>query len=410
MKRKQYSLLLIVLIAACIANAQTAGYHYKAAINPVKESGLYNIVLTPAISAHLKIDYSDLRIVNDAGKWVPHLLQTSNCEKSNETVLWTLPFSKIEDVANNTSLIITNKNGSISNLFLQMKNTTAERYCILTGSDDGKNWFIINDSILINPSIMDDKNSTGFNISFPKSNYVFYRILINNKGKATFNILGVQTTAPAINSFLHAAQENPPPAIFQQDSSQYSFVKVTNVAAYHFSEIQLNISAAKYFYRRVSLYIPSAANHSFSNPGLLLHSFIISNKSTLQYKIPITNAPVFYLIISNEDNLPLKIESLKTFNSCQTVTAYLEKENQYELMMGNAAATTPSYDLQQININTVTSIPEASISNIVAINQPLVNTAKNDTKWLIWMAILIAGLVLSFFTYKLVMDINKVKL
>ena len=406
MKRKQYSLLLPLVFTACCATAQTSGYHYKAVINPVKESGLYNILLTPAITAHLKIDYSDLRIVNSAGKWVPHLLRTINSEKAADAVLWTLPFSKKENSSNNTELIITN-DSSISNFILKMKNTAAERYGTLTGSDDAKNWFVINDSILINPSKMDDENEAGFNVYFPQTNYRYYKIIINNKGKSPFNILGVQTAAPANDTTLPKSFVNPAVRIFQQNSGKYSYVRITQSAAFHFDEIQLKITGVKYFYRNVGLYIPSSANHSFRNPGQLQQSFIISNNSTLQYKIPTVNAAVFYLVVSNEDNLPLKIEAVKTFNSYLFATAYLEKENKYELILDNTAATAPLYDLQQLDIGAAASLPEATIGNIVAISQPVVNGKKKDDNWMVWLAIAAASLVLSFFTFKLVRDMNK---
>ncbi len=409
MKRKKYSLWLMFVMAACCATAQTSGYHYKAAINPVKESGLYNIVFTPAVTAHLKTDYSDLRIVNSAGKWVPHLLRTINSEKAADNILWTLPFVTKENAANNTELIITSDSSSISNLFLKMKNTAAERYGTLTGSDDAKNWFVINDSILIKPSKIDDENVAGFNIYFPQTNYGYYKIIINNKGKSPFNILGVQTTGMPHNTSLHKSFVNPAVAVFQQDSGKYSYVRVTQSAAYHFDEIQLKILGVKYFYRNVDLHIPSSANHSFRIPGQMQQSFIISNNSTLQYKIPIINAVVFYLVVSNEDNLPLKIDAVKTFNSYLFATAYLEKENKYELILNNIAATAPSYDLQQLNISAAPSLPEATIGNIVAINKAFVNDQKKNGKWMIWLAIATASLVLSFFTYKLVKDMNKEK-
>jgi len=78
MKIKRHSLLLICLFTWLHSITQVTGYHYQAAIERIKESGFYNIVLSPAINAHLKIDYSYLRIANDSGKWVPHLLRMPN--------------------------------------------------------------------------------------------------------------------------------------------------------------------------------------------------------------------------------------------------------------------------------------------------------------------------------------------
>jgi hypothetical protein len=121
------------------------------------------------------------------------------------------------------------------------------------------------------------------------------------------------------------------------------------------------------------------------------------------------NASVFYLIVSNEDNLPLKIESVKTFNSYHTVTAYFEKGNKYELIMGNVTAETPFYDLKQLHISPDTSFSEVSIGTISPIIQPSVIEQKSNSKWMLWLAIVMAGLVLSYFTFKLVKDMNKAK-
>jgi hypothetical protein len=50
----------------------------------------YNILITLEINARLKIDHTDLRIINSTGKWVPHLLRYPNGEQSSTNVLWDL--------------------------------------------------------------------------------------------------------------------------------------------------------------------------------------------------------------------------------------------------------------------------------------------------------------------------------
>ena len=102
MKKKLFNLLLFFLMLQFV-DGQTMGYHYQSAIDSIKDDGFYNIVLTPAINAHLKTDYSDLRIVNDSGKWVPHLLRAPNTEYTNDAVLWDLKIIKKENFINHFS-------------------------------------------------------------------------------------------------------------------------------------------------------------------------------------------------------------------------------------------------------------------------------------------------------------------
>ncbi|MDB5280573.1 MAG: hypothetical protein JWR61_5528, partial [Ferruginibacter sp.] len=76
MKPKWISVFFFNLLCLC-CSAQTAGYKYFSLLDTVKQSSFYNIVFTPEISARVKTDYSDIRIVNKEGKWVPHLLVLS---------------------------------------------------------------------------------------------------------------------------------------------------------------------------------------------------------------------------------------------------------------------------------------------------------------------------------------------
>jgi len=412
MKKKLASLLFFCNITALPALAQVAGWHYQAAIDSIKNAGFHNIVLSPEITAHLKTDYSDLRIVNDSGKWVPHLVVDPNNKTVESPGILDLPIIKNESTTTFTELIVKNKTTDISNLLLKLRNTEAERYCTMTGSDDSRNWFIISDSILIKPGRSVDSSTTEFNIQFPTNNYKFYKLFINNKGKAPFNIDNIHTFFTVIQSVNPGLSftpiENPVTSINQEDSGKRSYIKLTQQAKYHFDELRFKISGVKYFSRAVELYIPQSGAHSFKNPGQLISSFTISNKSTLRFRVPITNADSFYLIIHNEDNLPVQIDEVKTFNSFHIATAYFEKENQYKIVMGNENAATPNYDLQQLNISNKQFLPLASIGVIAAIPQPAIAIiSANNNKWLIWVTIGIAAIVLGFFTYKLITEMNK---
>ncbi len=409
MEKKLCSLLLFFSLAALSAVAQTEDYLYKATIDSIKEAGFYNIVISPAINAHLKTDYSDLRIINSAGKWVPHLLRQPNSERSAAKLVLDLPVVKNESNASFTELVIKSAEPNISNLVLKIKNTEAERFATLTGSDDAATWYIINDSIAIKPLKSGDGNTATFNIAFPANNYAYYKLYINNKEKAPFNIMSVGTTSIATdgkNPLSFSVIENPAPAIMQKDSGKVSFIKIIQPASYHIEKISLKISGVKYFYRRADLYVPSPALNSINSPGRLLQSFTISNNSTLEFNIPLSNADSFYLIINNEDNLPLKLEEIKTYSHYRVATVYFEKGKHYKMIMANKNAIAANYDLQQLNLNLKEVLPLATIGNIELIKNSALSSAKNN-KWMIWLTIILAALTLGYFTYKLITDISK---
>jgi hypothetical protein len=408
MKKKWINLLLFSLITVC-CNAQTAGYTFYCKLDTVKASGFYNIEFTPKINAHLKTDYSDLRIVNEAAKWIPHILHAPAYERTTHDIARDLKFSITENSKANTGILIESSQKISSSIGLIITNTAAERFCTLSGSDDKKNWFAINDSILLNPAAAENKAENMFSINFPQTNYRFYKIVIHNVGKDPFNIKAVvEYSGTQITNPLYKLKENPAAAIQQKDSGKISYIKITRQQPFQFNNISLQLSGVKYYTRNVDLYLPYAANSSFSNPGQLLTSFTLSNNSTLRYNVPLTKASVFYLLISNEDNLPLAVSEVKTAVSSHYITAYLEKDSNYRLIMDNADAVIPDYDLSKLNSKIPDSNAVLGFGKITALaeNNPVETPVKNNT-WIIWSAIAAALLILLFFTYRMFKEVDK---
>ena len=216
--------------------------------------------------------------------------------------------------------------------------------------------------------------------------------------------------APEIKNPLNKLNENPAATIQQKDSGKISYIKISQQLPFHFDNISLQLSGVKYYNRKVDLYIPDAGNHSFSNPGELLRSFIVSNNSTLQFTVPLTKASVLYLLINNEDNLPLVVKSVKTSCSNHYITTYLENAGNYTLIMDNKAAVLPNYDLTELNTNIPDSIPFLHVGKITPAkeNDAPVAAEKNN-KWMLWLAIAAALLILLFFSYKMLTEVDKRK-
>jgi hypothetical protein len=422
MRKSWSSVLLFCLITTCCA-AQTAGYKFYAPLDSIKTSGFYNIEITPELSAHLKIDYSDLRIVNDSGKWVPHVLYALSDSTPHYIYYMPLNFTKKDYGKVKTELLIKNEYVSIknlhpviSNIIITIGNTSAVRFCTLSGSDDYLNWFVINDSISINPLFEANNTRTDFTINFPPINYKHLKLEIYNNSKDPFDIKYVNTKNPKVlvpaleSAFPFKQSPIPVPHLVQKDSIKTSYIKIIQQQPYHFDHINLKLSGVKYFSRKVDLYIPTETNHSFSNPGQLLRSFTISNNSTLQFNVPISNAPVFYLLINNEDNLPLKATEVTLSVYSHLIRSYLEKGNHYKLIMENADASLPHYDLSNINSNKSDSIPFISFGKITAFEQTAVTVEKiKNNKWILWSAIITVLLILLLFTKKMVKEVDKRK-
>jgi hypothetical protein len=336
---------------------------------------------------------------------VPHLLRVPGRKPAAAGSL--SERSILKQISNNnvTELVVEAGKSNISSLAIETPNSAVERFCTLTGSDDSTNWFIINDSIRVRSRPFGESGKGALNIEFPPNNYRFYKLLIYNKGAAPFKIIkvfGSSTPDPAAVSPSYI--ENPSPLLTQRDSGKFSFIKITQPARYHVEKIALSISGVKYYNRKVELYIPRTGAH----PGELLSSFVISNTTDLRFSTPLINADSFLLLVYNDDNLPVKIDEVKTFSSYRNVVAYLENGASYQLIMGNKLAVLPDYDLREGNPELNKNLPQASIGPITAMGNDGKNSiASHDNQIIIWLAISAAALVLGFFTYKLIADMNK---
>lgn len=411
MKKNWINFLLFVLIS-CNATAQADGYKFYSRLDSVQTAGFYNIEITPELSAHLKTDYSDIRIVNEAGKWIPHILHTPANERTNDAITWDLKYSIVENSVLKTVIIVEKEKNIASSLGLVITNTSAERFCTLSGSNDKANWFVINDSILINPAPGDTTTDNIFNINFPPNNYGFYKLVIHNNNKYPFNIKNIVRKGEAVEFWSeHPAKSNDNPAtvIQQKDSGKISYIKIMQLQPFQFDNISLQLSGVKYYSRKVDLYVPGTDKSSFTDPGQLLQSFTVSNNSTLQYHVPLTKSAVFYLLISNEDNLPLTVNAVKTACGNHYITAYLEA-GIYKLIMDNEDAVMPVYDLVKLNSKIPDSISflHAGKTEAFAENKPAEIAAKNN-KWMLWLAIAVALVILLFFTYRMLKEVDKRK-
>jgi hypothetical protein len=408
MKKKWINLLLFGFITVSCA-AQTDGYKFYSKLDSVKTSGFYNVEVTPELSAHVKTDYSDLRIINASNKWVPHVLHAPWYERTSHQAAYDQKFSIIENSKANTVILIESSKNISSNIGLIITNTAAERFCTLSGSNDKENWFVINDSILLNPSASENETENIFSINFPPTSYRFYKVEIHNNNKDPFNIKGVvKYSSPEVRDTLRKLNDNPVVSLQQKDSGKISYIKITQQQPYQFDNISLQLSRVKYYNRKVDLYVPDADNSSFANPGQLLQSFTISNNSTLKFNILLTKSSVLYLLINNEDNLPLTVDSVKTACSNHYITTYLEAGSSYRLIMDNENAVMPNYDLSKLNSKIPDSISFLQFGKITAFTEikPVVTAAKNN-KWILWFAIAAALLILLFFTYKMFKEVDK---
>ncbi len=414
MNKNLISFLLFIL-TSFTAIAQTAGYHFYSNLDTVASSGFYNIVLSPQINAHLETDYSDVRIIDKNDKWIPHVFHSPRNELSGEAVLLDVNFITAESNKNNTVLIIEAAQ-TLNNINVLIKNTEVQKYCTLSGSNDKQNYFVISDSVLLTPQPADKNTESNLKINFPRSNYNYLKLVINNRYKDPYNVVGLTSNSIAkgflFSNFSDSVIQNPSTVVIQKDSNKNSYVQIIQQQQFHLNHINIKVEGVKFYNRKVDLFVPDNNINSYSYPGKFIQSFTVSNNSNLHVTLPVTNNDTFYLVVNNGDNPALQISEVRTGLNYRYITTYLEKGITYRLIMDNKNAVLPNYDITKDYPTIKDSVPLLNAGSIIAFkNQAgIKKNNSSDKKWIIWICIIVTLLVLVIFTKSLMKEVNKKKL
>lgn len=418
MTQKNKSLLAVLVYCLSTAVVMAQQFKYTAALDTVTKTGFYQVRITPELSSHVKTDFPDLRIVDEKGNWVPHILQTV-LPFFSQSALKEFPIvsNQLND-SGKTVLVVENKGMGlrignkdvidISEILLFIKNTSVSRYASLSGSNDQKNWYIVNEPILLTRNYESDSGYFISSVKFSAADYKYFKLVIDNEKSDPLNILKAGTYFNRTFQSVISGLSNPATVISQKDSSDgRSYIKVRQAAAYHFDKIGVDAAGAKFFKRNAVLFLPgndSTAAHRHTPE----FSFVLSSASGNEFSLKKIKAALFYIIIENNDNPPLQIKSVSTSQSTTHAVAWLEADKKYSLLTDNDAAMQPEYDIALFKDSIPANTPAIGVGAFKKTELPDVAEQKNNNnKWWLWPAIIGAVGILGFLSWKLLGDMKK---
>ena len=377
------------------------GFQRRAMLDSVQAPGFYQINLLPNLTAALRSDMTDLRIKGN-GKEIPYILK-SDVPFFNEDKFKELPIlSARREADGQTHIVIENKlRLTLDELTLVIKNTDADRIVTLSGSDDNIKWFVIKEHIFLNSYFNNSTDRFVQALTFPKSTYYYFKIIINGKNLLAVNIIkaGIYEQSLRRGKYFPV----PAPLLFQNDSSnKYSYITARFNDNYFVDRLVLQVKGPKFYKRAAELYTDEGGVQ------VLRGSFLITSEK--ESVVPVTvKAKRLLIRISNNDNPPLHIDSIAAFQLNKYLLAYFEKGNDYQLLFTDSAVAAPVYDLEAFkdSIQGVAGLLQYGIIEKVVPPQRKAAAANDYSKTVIWIAIAAAVFLLLFLSYKLIADIKK---
>lgn len=396
----QNNVLLCFALFQCTLSGAQSSFEYTSSLSEVKSGGFYKIILLPSIISKCKNEFNDIRILDNKGRQVPYVLKSDQPVFRQQNFI-ELPMLSIKKEADKqTHIVFENKlQKTISELLLVIKNTDADRMVSISGSDDQKQWFVISEGISLTSILVNDKDRFFQSLSFPKSTYKFFEIVINGKDLLPFNIVKVGVYEGLLRNGEYVPV--PDPTFVQKDSSnKSSYVSVYFNDKYLVNKIQLEVQGPKFFRRRLTI-SEDDGNNILSIGGYILSSGI-DNGYTLNIK---TKKLLF--VIENEDSPPVILKSVKAYQLNKYLLTYLEPSNEYQLQFGDSAVAAPRYDLEFFKDSLKNSPAEISTGAIVRnkFEKNITNTTGSKNMLFLWVIIGAVLIVLLLLTLRMTKEI-----
>ena len=307
-----------------------------------------------------------------------------------------------ERIVRTTHVVIENTGArSLHELLLVIKNTEANRLITLSGSDDNKQWYVIKENIYLSNLFTTPDERLIQSISFPNSNYKYFKITIIGKDILPVNIIRAGVYEAIVGPVQYRLL--PSPVLTQKDSSdKCSYVLLQFDDAYMMNRIEIHTAGATFYKRKIEV---SPEKNTYHIPS---ENFSISSDAQPVFALEDKTSRLL-LKIYNNDNPPLQITGVNVFQRNICLLTFLEKDKSYHLLFDDSLARPPSYDLSffkdSIHGNIDSINYEKAASNQSAINKEPV--AGTSNRWWIWLAVAGACFVLLLLTIRLTKEINK---
>lgn len=394
-------LLIVSLLIFLQTSAQQ--FTYAAKIDSITTSGFYKIPISPQVNAKLQLSSFDLRIIDEQNKQIAYLIEQEEVAFKTQHFIDFPILKKEKEKDKQTHITIANTTKqSINDLLLITANMQAKRFVNISGSNNLNDWYIIKENIELENYFGNNQATFVQSIGLPTVNYAYFKITILGEDILPVNIVQAGIYTQTYTQGKYTAL--PLPSFKQIDSSnKNSYIQISFNDAYVIDKLMVEVSGPKFFKRNLNLYAGNTINTSYPYTAII-------NATTAQLSLAGLKSRDILLQINNDDNEPLKIKSIKAFQLKEYVLAYLESGHKYKLLFGDSLAEQPVYDLAAFKDSIKKNLPILNIGTIESIEyKATVPQTVNSNKYLLWIVLFVAVLILLLFSYKMVQEIKRKK-
>ncbi|MQP23494.1 hypothetical protein GFJ94_00245 [Flavobacterium sp. LMO8] len=398
---------LVILFLVQFINAQEATI---GEINNVKKSGLQLVLLSPEVISEAENNTNFIRVANKKSRAeVPYAVYSipETIEKSF------VSFPLVSKTKNDsvTSIVVSNvKEQQLNELFIMVSNSSVSKLVNVFGSNDGKEWFgLVQNHLLTNfvdPKLQQVEKA----IVLPLNNYKFLKLDLNNKVSLPIECKNFGIYQSKVNYVAQLELKNFNQKIIADNSKKKSLILVSFEKPQLISRLDFYIRSDLYFRTaRILVNRERKVKNKIEKYQVELFTFVLNSKMKTSFEFPEIFENEFIIEIDNQDNPPLEIEKLQLFQTSKYILANLEQGEKYEIAVSNKLEK-PNYDIVNFLPKENEMLEVVTIENF----KPIKSFSKVEqiqlfwqTKWFLWTAIIVAGLIISYFALGLLKEVEK---
>lgn len=383
---------LILFCGLCWHLGAAQDLRWEAPIPPVPKAGLYRIVLSPEFVGSSQMELEDVRLVDSTGQEVPYVLDAAWRYKTKGE-FHDFAITRNEVVGKRTLLELDRPDAGIlvDHISLRLRNAEVVKPVEITGSDDGKYWYVIKNDHLRLVHGIQLANLTQ-EITLPPTDYRHYRITLNDSLTAPVRVLGVQwfSQARSYGSYTPAL----PVHWTQHDSAGTTRIHIPAMFPHPIDRVEFAVSDTQAYHRscgmvawRTTTAGRGARKHT-SRTAETLASFAIGSDDGLTIDLPGVRAKSFDLVFDNGDDQPLHFTSVRFLQLERTLMASLQPGMRYTLITGTEGATAPQYDMEHFRDKLPSALGTLVCGPLKMRPIPAHSTAFAPSRWWVWALII----------------------
>lgn len=371
-RKSNYLLFFTVLFLGKSVSGQMDQYNYKRAI-PATAETWNKIVLPDNLFGKLKEDFSDIRIYgitkNNDTITAPWLLREAAENTSTTEVA-----ARLINQARNAkgyyfTFEIANAN-SINEILLDFKQENFDWRTKLEGSQDQQEWYTLLDNYRV-LSISNAQTDYRFaRLRFPDAKYHYYRLLVHS------NESPVLRSAKTVHQLLTAGSIKKYTIIntrvTQEKQHKQTIINLQLTMPVPVSRVKIFVHDTVDYYRQVTLQYAADSFKTADGWSYHFQSLATATLTSIEpnlIKINSTVTDKLQLLIANQDNQALKVDSLEVSGYEQALIVRFAEPAIYWLVYGNSKALPPDYDISRFTDKIPAAVTPLQLGNEVLIKK-----------------------------------------